>query len=386
MNFSLTDTTLICYNLLSKKIYFSKGGLLVELDYSLTTPEERVDYVKKLLADNPPLNNSTLTILADYILFIRDRNQTKKERTEERPILTPNREFTIDKRQISYEGLVEKLENGEDGLYNIIRQDKNQILDPKAPITIEDIEKIPGIKECMDVIISLKQQAEKASKYRRKQLNQAIIETWKQAYTIKGSYNMIGHIKSNSQIRNLAGISIPEKIYLDENKMPHSDMPLSLLNPEHVSFLLCYYQILKQESWEDLHCDMRWHLIDLEDLAEEALKENHPMLWDILIWKVDGLTNEEIKQEVLEKYGELHSEQYYSSLWRKRIPKLISEQFQKNYVEWYFTEKEYGYWKRCSKCGKIKLGHSLFFAKNSSKDGWYSQCKECKNSSRSSQK
>ena len=59
---------------------------------------------------------------------------------------------------------------------------------------------------------------------------------------------MIGHIKSNSQIRNLAGISIPENIYLDENKMPHSDMPLSLLNPEHVSFLLCYYQILKQES------------------------------------------------------------------------------------------------------------------------------------------
>jgi len=54
----------------------------VELDYSLSTPQERVEYVKKLLADNPPLNNSALTVLADYILFIRDRNQTKKERTE----------------------------------------------------------------------------------------------------------------------------------------------------------------------------------------------------------------------------------------------------------------------------------------------------------------
>ena len=66
----------------------------MELDYSLTTPEERVEYVKKLLADNPPLNNSTLTILADYILFIRDRNQTKKERTAEHPILTPLRRLS----------------------------------------------------------------------------------------------------------------------------------------------------------------------------------------------------------------------------------------------------------------------------------------------------
>lgn len=149
----------------------------MELDYSLTTPQERVDYVKALLADNPPLNNSTLTILADYILFIRDRNQTKKERTEEHPILTPNREFTIDKRQVSYEGLVDKLENGEDGLYNIIRNDKTQILDPKDPITEEDINTIPGIKECMDVILSLKKQLETASKYRRKSINQAIIDT-----------------------------------------------------------------------------------------------------------------------------------------------------------------------------------------------------------------
>ena len=30
--------------------------------------------------------------------------------------------------------------------------------------------------------------------------------------------------------------------------MPKSDKPLSLLNPEHVSFLLCHYQGLKEES------------------------------------------------------------------------------------------------------------------------------------------
>lgn len=354
----------------------------MDLDYSISTPEERVEYVKQLLdKEPPPYSSTTLKILADYILFVRDRNQTKKERKEEHPILTPNREFTIDKRQVSYEGLVDKLENGEDGLYNIIRNDKNQILDPKDPITEEDIENIPGIKECMDVILSLKKQLDGASNYHRKQLNQAIIETWKQAYLIKGSYNTVGHLKSASQIKTLATMAIPENIYLDENQMPHSDMPLSLLNPNHVSLLLCYYQPLKQESWEDLHGDMRWHLIDLEDTVDRALA-NQPLLYDILIWKIDGLTNEEIREKVMDLYGEDHSEQYYSTLWRKRIPKLVSEQAQKDYVEWHFTEKERGYWKRCSKCGEIKLGHPLFFAKNSSKDGWYSQCKDCKNSSR----
>ena len=115
----------------------------MDLDYSLTTPEERVVYVKELLSKTPPpYSNSTLKILADYMLFIHDRNQTKKERKKEHPILTPNREFTIDKRQVSYENLVEKLENGEDGIYNIIRNDKNQLLDPKDPITEEDIENI----------------------------------------------------------------------------------------------------------------------------------------------------------------------------------------------------------------------------------------------------
>ena len=368
--------------LLAKIKIFIKGGFPLELDYSLTTPEERVTYVKNLLGNHPLNDSKTLKILADYILFTHDRNQTKKERTEKYPILTPNREFTIDKRQVSYEGLVDKLENGEDGLHNLIRIDKGQILDPKDPITEEDIENIPQLKDCMRVIESLKNQLQNASKYQRKQLNQALIDTWKQAYLIKGSYNQIGRIKSNSQIKTLAQIQIPEQIYFDEEQIPHSDSPLSFLNPEHVSFLLQYYQILKQECWEDLHSDMRWHLIDLENLAEKTLRENYPLLWWLLIYKVDGLTNEQIQEKLYDQFGEWHSEQYYSTTWRKRIPKLISKQYAKNYIIWYYTYKEKGYWKKCSKCGRLKPGHPLFFAKNTSKDNFYSQCKDCKNNNR----
>ena len=139
--------------------------MALQLDYSIDTPEGRVEYVEALLAKTPrtQINNVTLSYLSDYILFVGDKNQTKKERKAEKPIITRNRETTIDKRQISYEGIVATLENGEDGLHSMIRQDKNQILDPKDPISQKDINNIPGMQDYMDTIESLKHQFNRAS-------------------------------------------------------------------------------------------------------------------------------------------------------------------------------------------------------------------------------
>ena len=137
----------------------------MQLDYNLKTPEERIDYVNKFLKENSKtyLNKRALSYLSDYILFIGDKNQTKKEKQAEHPVLTKNREATIDKRQISYEGIVATLENGEDGLYNMIRNDKNQILDPRSPITDYDKENIPGLQDYMDIIDSLQAQLSHAT-------------------------------------------------------------------------------------------------------------------------------------------------------------------------------------------------------------------------------
>ena len=154
--------------------------MTLQLDYSLHTPQERTEYVQKLLVKLPSddINNRTLSYLSDYILFVGDKNQTKKERSADKPIITRNRETTIDKRQTSYEGIVATLENGEDGLYTMIRQDKNQILDPKDPISETDIEIIPGMQIYLDTIENLKNQFEKAKgSAARWSLKRAIIET-----------------------------------------------------------------------------------------------------------------------------------------------------------------------------------------------------------------
>lgn len=148
----------------------------MKLDYSLTKEEDRIEYVNDLLSTYSPTTNE-LSLLGDYLLFTRDKNQTKKERTKEYSITTPNRELTVDKRQISYEGLIDKLENGEDGLYSLISENKEMKLDNKEKLTQEEIDTIPGIKDCLDTIAILTKQYEKTTGTRRKTLKKTIIDT-----------------------------------------------------------------------------------------------------------------------------------------------------------------------------------------------------------------
>ena len=92
---------------------------MIKLDYTLATPEERNELVKKILEANPEPNEKYLEILTDYLIFAMEKQEKK-----ERKILTDNRMMTVNKRETSFEGLVSQLENGEDGIYNLITNNK----------------------------------------------------------------------------------------------------------------------------------------------------------------------------------------------------------------------------------------------------------------------
>lgn len=80
------------------------------------------------------------------------------------------------------------------------------------------------------------------------------------------------------------------------------------------------------------------------------------------------------------EFGIKHSLEYISSLWRNKIPRLIASAAEDEYLDWYYREKAPGRYKRCSRCGQIKLAHNKYFSKNkTSKDGYYSICKACRN-------
>ena len=119
---------------------------------------------------------------------------------------------------------------------------------------------------------------------------------------------------------------------------------------------------------------------DLDNLIQKTLKDEYPLYYDLLIYKIDKKQNIEIQALLERDHGIKHSVEYISSLWRNKIPKLLADQAEKDYLTWYYTNIEKGKWKRCSRCNQIKLVHNKFFSKNkSSRDGFYSICKDCRN-------
>ena len=346
-----------------------------KLDYKLESPQERNELVKKIIDETPPekLTQRYLEILTDYIIFAMDKEGRKRKK-----ILTDNRMVTVNKRETSFEGLVGKLENGEDGIYNMIANDKNILFTPKISITQEDIETIPPLKELRDAIEQVEAAEKRATGKKKILIKKQLIEMQQDQYVIKNSYKQ--PIYCINGIKSFAKLDLSENITIDEKGEIHTDCLISIFNPKHISLLLCNYSKLKEETYSNFTSDAYYMMQDLDNLIEAALAENYPMYYDLLIYKIDGKSNLEI-QDLLEiDYGIKHSVEYISSLWRNKIPKLIAEKAKEKYLIWHYTEKEVGKWKRCSKCKCIKLAHNKFFSKNStSKDGFYSICKSCRN-------
>lgn len=120
---------------------------MIKLDYTLTSPQDRNELVKKILEENPEPNEKYLEILTDYLIFAME-----KEEKKEKKILTDNRMTTVNKRETSFEGLVAQLENGEDGIYNLITENKQIIFQPKITITKKDLEEIPDLRQLRETI------------------------------------------------------------------------------------------------------------------------------------------------------------------------------------------------------------------------------------------
>ena len=348
----------------------------IKMDYKLKTAEERVEKVKEIIANTPSerLTQKYLDKLSDYIVIPIERQERK-----ENHIITDNHNITVTKREMSFEGLVGRLENGEDGIYNMIANDKNIIFQPKVSITPQDLEEMPELKKLHEAILKVEEQLKTVRGKTAYKLRKQLIEMRKDQYVIKGSYKK--PIYSMNLIKSASKIDLSEKVKEDkDNGTVSSNGLINFFNEKHISALLCNYSKLKEDSWDKFNNDMKWMMMDLDVLVDNALKEKYPLYYDIVIYKIDGKQNAEIQQLLYEKHGIKHSVEYISCLWRNKIPKLIAEQAQKDWLIWHYTFEDYGKWKRCSRCGQIKLAHNYFFSKNkTSKDGYYSICKACRN-------
>ena len=349
---------------------------LPKLDYTVQSPEERNRIVTKIVETLPPqkLTNGYLEVLANYIIYAK----TKEERKRQDSINTDNRMVTINKRQTSFQGLVGKFENGEDGVYNLFTEDKNIIFTPKISITEEDLAEIPALRDLCAAIAQV-QKIQKTARGKRKfLLKKQIIQMRQDQYVIKMSYKQ--PIFCLNAVKNFSSMSFDDNISISEDGKIKDKSLISFMNPKHISALLRNYSRLKEDCYGKFYTDGYYMMEVLDELVDKTLKEKYPLYYSLLIYKIDGKSNLEIQKLLEDEHGIRHSVEYISSLWRNKIPKLIAEQAEIDFLYWYYLEKEKGKWKKCSRCGQIKIAHNKFFSKNnSSKDGFYSICKQCRN-------
>lgn len=328
----------------------------MKFDYSILDPQERIKYVENLLREKTEWLSRDLSKMADYIIAANE--------PRENHILTENRMVTINRRETSYQGLSERLEGGEDAIHGLMRSDKQMILTPKNSITEEDLRRSPELRRLRERIKEWEVRLQETTGRDRYKIKKLLIEMRKEQYAIKHLFSAPLYSRYLSLLKVIS--STTDDLKLD--------------NPFHVSEILNNYIKLKQALWDDLHNDLRWTLIDLEDLIEQHLQFEHPIYFDIFILKTDGATNEEIQDRLAERWGKHHSQEYISSLWRNKIPEVIADGYRENWLNWVYTYKLCGTYKTCSRCGQTKLAHKRYFSTNqAAKYGFYSVCKECRN-------
>ena len=300
----------------------------------------------------------------------------EKQEKKQKKILTENRLVTVNKREVSFEGLVSQMEAGEDGIYNLINESKSVIFQPKITITKKDLEEIPELRQLRDAIELLEAKLKMTEGKDAYTIKKALIEMRKEQYIIKNAYRK--PVVPANLTRSKPIIRLDEEIAINEEGYCETT-GVSLINPEICSAILCNYSKLKEDSAENFESDLWYLMYDFDIISDIALKP-YPLYEKLVIYKIDGLQNLQIQQKLYEEFGIKHSPEYISSLWRKKIPKLIASAAEDQYLNWYHLIKKTGKYKKCSKCGQIKLAHNKYFSKNkTSKDSFYSICKSCRN-------
>lgn len=306
----------------------------------------------------------------------------EKQEKKDKKILTTNRMATILKRETSYEGLVDKLESGEDGIYNLTTDNgRNIILTPKVQITPQDIADIPLLAQLVEGIHRWEGYQKQAKGRQLFLIKKILIEMRQDQYRIKNAYKPpIQFTKITKGSPTYVPLDFAEWIEYNSQNVPVVKFSgVSFCDYKVVSEILSMFPVLQNKSQGHFLGDTWYMCQDFARLMREVLDE-YPMYQRIVEYKMEQISNVEIRDLLQAEFQFTHSIEYISSLWRNKIPKLIAQKAQDDFLLWYFTYEEKGKWKKCSRCGQVKLAHPRFFSINkTAKDGFYSMCKQCRN-------
>lgn len=360
--------------------------LISQLDYSIETVEERTQKLNEVLYPNgqlhpyvfeafyecynPNIKQSMpltedkyffqkLESLASYILYTAQKTKD---------IVKPETQRSRNKKNVPLEHL--ETSAAADTKYTV----------PQQQITEQDIINIPGLQQVEQLIQSLAQQRKSPhiTNVEKSRIQGLISELRADQYIIKESYLRPISFKRLNYTTTEYDFFEDTFYYNDQNKRIHvSNNTIDLGNPHHIHKILELYTKLRQDHYDDTQSDMRY-ILDTVDwlISESNFKEIFSRL---IILRIDGFTYADISHLFLTEYNIDVSESYLSKVYTKQIPERIAKTYTTSYEEWYYTYKEKGEFKKCSKCGRIKLANTNYFNKDNrkKKDPLRNICKEC---------
>ena len=373
------------------KINGKSIGSFLKFNYNLNTCEERIDFVNEVLemykVDGVEFYNeyfdevydqdrkfgkidivigkdksqytesniaSALEMIANYILAVdeKDKGINYKIYTSEELFNRACREYNVINSVAKANGGLD-MNYGENILeaFPIFQLPKNFKKVKDLKVEKKDLEKYPPMKDYTDFYEYLKEESKrlwntkglsKEDMVRRSKIKRILPEIKKDIIEVKKQLQM----------------PIIWKAPLKDNGSADYD-ELDMFDKNVVKVLL---QVHKQVDLQD---DLSCILVDLDNLINN-IKFTERQYEVLELWR-NGLTIENISKE-------LHVKENTVSITLNRAIDSIIKQYEKEYEEWYYLNIRKGTYKKCSKCGEVKLISQ--FSKNGNR--LRGNCKDCK--------
>ncbi|EJW14038.1 hypothetical protein M5X00_29480 [Paenibacillus alvei] len=349
------------------------------LNYSLVTIEERMELVDKIVKDNdeelvdyydnhynPHINQTgllsentrvakDLETLASYLLYAKDSDASEDTITDYRQKRNNNREASIEK-------LMKVREVRKETNRSIIKTPKIKVCD-KDRVNYQELEETGvAIKRITHHINSgVDSKGRKLSISEIKKLKWIRTDIQKDEIAVKNELK--GYIRFQNITKSDPDFHQLEFIRFDD--------------VETMRVLLEDYAELKEYSYDDTFGYLKIIMFAFEELIDKT--EIKDYMKDILVWKVEGQSYDEMIEALKDKYNIKMTKPRLSKITRETLPTMIAETYKQQREDWVYTYAIRGEYKTCNCCKNNYLATKKYFSPNKrSKSGLRPICKNCR--------
>lgn len=341
-------------------------------DFKESDPLVRREAVEGSLRRDPKPTRAQMSAMADYLLFVSDPGSTLRERSEEYPVLTRNREATIARREVGAGALAPRGGADQPSVEEALSSLGRNVPSTGAGCPRPPIPSDWRMADNEEAVASLLAQADRAGGKRRFELRRQVIAKYRERSAIAESAAPAIPSVSRSLVPPDSPVGVEDEVVVDpDTLMPGGRRGLTMCDEQCVRALMRDYPALKALCEGDARSDVAAMLVDLEGGLASACAGD-PVLSGFASLMLGGSTVASAAREMGER-GVHRSEQYWAAQWGQRLPRAVADGARRRWLL-----RNWGKRKVCTMCGRELPAHPLWFTRNTSRDGYYSRCKECR--------